>query len=43
VGLLGHRIQYPGYAQEAARQPAGNGDRGNRRGGKGVQGPEGDR
>jgi putative nucleotidyltransferase with HDIG domain len=40
VGLLGHRIQYPGHAQEAARS---DGDRGHRYGSKGAQGPEGGR
>jgi putative nucleotidyltransferase with HDIG domain len=41
VGLLGHRIQYPGYAQEAVHQPAGHGERGRRHGGKSSHGSEG--
>ncbi len=42
VGLLGHRIQYPG-ANEATRPQEGNGGRGNKRGGRGAQGHEGGR
>ena len=43
VGLLGHRIQYPGYAQESGRNASDEGERGHRYGGKGVHGPEGGR
>jgi putative nucleotidyltransferase with HDIG domain len=39
VGLLGHRIQYPG-AQEAAHLAEGNEGHGHKRGGKGVHGRE---
>jgi cyclic-di-AMP phosphodiesterase PgpH len=41
VGLLGHRIQYPG-AHEVGRHTEGNGGHGHRQGGRGA-GPEGGR